>query len=130
MSKKNNCETPRFSVAISTFIELMDSAKSDYYWNSDEVARLNRLQQDYLHKLELEGLDYRERAKVATKLMKCRQDRRDSKDMVATLQPLVDFLESDKGKNMMNLRKEVLGRTRRVAKGRECRRYIPRELAR
>lgn len=130
MSKKNNCETPRFSVAISTFIELMDSAKSDYYWNSDEVARLNRLQQDYLHKLELEGLDYRERAKVATKLMKCRQDRRDSKDMVATLQPLVDFLESDKGKNMINLMKEVLGRTRRVEKGMECRRYIPRELER
>ena len=130
MPKKSKCGVPNFSTVISTFIELMDGAQKDYYWNSEEVNRLNRLQQDYLHKLELDGLDYRERAKVATKLMKCRQDRRDSKDMVALLEPLVEFLEGEKGKHMMNLMKEVLGKTRRVEKGMEHRRYIPRELER
>lgn len=130
MSKKDSFSTPRFSEVIGELIELMEDAKKDYYWNSDEVIRLNGLQQDYLHKLELDGLKYGDRAKVATKLMKCRQDRRESKDMVRVLEPLVKFLESDKGRNMMNLMKEVLGKTRRVEKDMENRVYIPRELER
>ena len=127
---KNKCDTPKFSNAIADLIEMMENAKKDYYWNEDEVTRLNGLQQDYLHMLELDGLNYGERAKVATKLMKCRQDRRDSKDMVRVLDPLIKFLESDKGRNMMNLMKEVLGKTRRVEKDMECRVYVPRELER
>lgn len=130
MAKKNKCSVPKFSYAIGELIELLESAKKDYYWNADEVNRLNGLQQDYLHKLELDGLNYGERAKVATKLMKCRQDRRDSKDMVRVLEPLIKFLESDRGKNMLNLMKEVLGKTRRVEKDMECRVYVPRELER
>lgn len=130
MSKKNSCSVPQFSYAIGELIELLENAKKDYYWNTDEVNRLNGLQQDFLHKLELDGLNYAERAKVATKLMKCRQDRRDSKDMVRVLDPLVKYLESDKGKNMLNLMKEVLGKTRRVEKEMEHRIYVPRELER
>lgn len=130
MSKKSNCSVPQFSYAIGGLIELLENAKKDYYWNTDEVNRLNGLQQDFLHKLELDGLNYAERAKVATKLMKCRQDRRDSKDMVRVLDPLVKYLESDKGKNMLNLMKEVLGKTRRVEKEMEHRIYVPRELER
>ena len=127
---KRSYDTPKFSDAIAGLIELMEDAKKDYHWNEDEVTRLNGLQQDYLHMLELDGLNYGERAKVATKLMKCRRDRRDSKDMVRVLDPLIKFLESDKGRNMMNLMKEVLGKTRRVEKEKECRIYVPRELER
>lgn len=130
MPKKSNRSVPQFSYAIGELIELLENAKKDYYWNADEVNRLNGLQQDFLHKLELDGLNYAERAKIATKLMKCRQDRRESKDMVRVLDPLVKYLESDKGKNMINLMKEVLGRTRRVEKDMECRVYVPRELER
>lgn len=130
MSKKNSCGVPQFSYAIGELIELLENAKKDYYWNTDEVNRLNGLQQDFLHQLELDGLNYAERAKVATKLMKCRQDRRDSKDMVRVLDPLVKYLESDKGKNMLNLMKEVLGKTRRIEKEMEHRIYVPRELER
>lgn len=130
MSRKNKASVPKFSYAIGELIELLECAKKDYYWNADEVNRLNGLQQDYLHMLELDGLNYGERAKVATKLMKCRQDRRDSKDMVRVLEPLIKFMESDKGRNMINLMKEVLGKTRRVEKEMENRIYVPRELDR
>ena len=71
---------PDFSGDISGFLKLLTGAMSDYEFNSDEVSRLDRLTQDYLHKLELEGLDYRERAKVATQLKNTRQLRRQSKD--------------------------------------------------
>lgn len=130
MSRKDKASVPKFSYAIGELIDLLENAKKDYYWNVDEVNRLNGLQQDYLHMLELDGLNYGERAKVATKLMKCRQDRRDSKDMVRVLEPLIKFMESDKGRNMINLMKEVLGKTRRVEKEMENRIYVPRELER
>lgn len=106
--------SPQFSVCISDFLKVIDNAKKDYLWNREEVNRLDKLTQDYLHKLELEGLRYKERAKVATQIADCRQLRRASKDTVEILEPLVAFLESDKGRNMVNLLGEALGKTRRV----------------
>ena len=106
----------------------MDDVQKDYAWNYGEVNRMDRLTQDYLHKLELEHLDYKERAKVATQLTRCRQVRRECKDTVEILEPLVQFLDSEKGKNLMNLVREVLGKTRRVEERMEARVYVPRVL--
>lgn len=119
---------PNFSNTISSFCVLMDEARKDYEWNFEEVNRLDKLTQDYLHKLELDGLDYRERAKVATALSRCRQQRRMCKDTVEVLDPLVQFLDSEKGSNLMNLMREVLGKTRRVEKNMENRIYVSRVL--
>lgn len=119
---------PRFSETISGFCKLMEDAQKDYAWNYDEVSRMDRLTQDYLHKLELDGLDYKERAKIATQLAKCRQARRECKDTVEILEPLIQFLESDKGKNLFNLVREALGKTRKVEGRMETRTYIPRVL--
>lgn len=79
-------------------------------------------------KLELDSPDYKERAKVATQLAKCRQQRRECKDTVEVLEPLVQFLESDKGKNLLNLMREALGKTRKVEERMETRAYVPRVL--
>ena len=125
MKKK---EKPKFSIYISEFCKMMDDAQKDYAWNYAEVNRMDRLTQDYLHKLELDGLDYKERAKVATQLAKCRQQRRECKDTVEVLEPLVQFLESDKGKNLLNLMREALGKTRKVEERMETRAYVPRVL--
>lgn len=119
---------PQFSTTISNFCTMVDQAKSDYDWNAAEVNRLDRLTQDYLHRLELENLDYRERAKVATQLTKCRQLRRASKDTVEILEPFIDFIESEKGKQTMNLMREALGKTRKVESKMENRTYRYREL--
>ena len=124
MNKKN----PGCSNYISDFCTMVENAKNDYYWNSSEVNRLDMLTQDYLHKLELDGLDYNGRAKVATKLAECRQLRRESKDTVEMLEPFILFIESDKGKNMMNLIKEALGKTRKVEERMKTRTYRPKVL--
>lgn len=122
MRTKQN-KQPQFSSYISEFCKMVDTAKGDYEWNKEEVNRLDKLTQDYLHMLELNGLDYRERAKVATKIAKCRQERRESKDTTEILEPLIQFLNSDKGKNMMNLIREVLGKTRKAEERMENRTY-------
>lgn len=128
MSKQRKNTAPQFSQLISSFCKLMEDAKSDYSWNFSEVNRMDRLTQDYLHKLELEDLDYKDRAKVATQLAKCRQMRRACKDTVEVLEPLVQFLESDKGKNLLNLVREALGKTRKVEERMETRSYVRRVL--
>ena len=126
MSKKNT--NPKFSETISNFCDMVTEVKSDYEWNKTEVNRLDRLTQDYLHQLELNGLDYRERAKVATQLTKCRQLRRASKDTVETLEPFIEFIESDRGKQTMNFMKEALGKTRKVENYMKNRTYRYKEL--
>lgn len=126
MSKKNN--NPKFSETISNFCDMVTEVKSDYEWNKAEVNRLDRLTQDYLHQMELNGLNYRERAKVATQLTKCRQLRRESKDTVETLEPFVEFIESEKGKQIMNFMKEALGKTRKVETYMKNRTYRYKEL--
>jgi len=127
VSKKKQAE-PQFSECISGFCRMMEDAKRDYVWNYEQVNRMDKLTQDYLHKLELDNLDYKERAKIATQLAKCRQERREHKDTAEILEPLVQFLESDKGKNLLNLVREVLGKTRKVEERMETRTYIPRVL--
>lgn len=121
-------DKPKFSIYISEFCGMMENAQKDYTWNYGEVNRMDRLTQDYLHKLELENLDYKERAKVATQLARCRQQRRECKDTVEVLEPLVQFLESEKGKNLLNLMREALGKTRKVEERMESRAYVPRVL--
>lgn len=125
MSKKRG--KPKFSPVICEFIQAMEDA-AKYAWNYEEVNRMDRLTQDYLHKIELGNLNYKERAKVATQLAQCRRARRGCKDTVEVLEPLVRFLESDKGKNLHNLVREVLGKTRKVEERMESRVYVPRVL--
>lgn len=113
MVKKQNVP-PQFSHCINEFCNMVANATQNYAWNKEEMNKLDKLTQDYLHKLELGGLDYKGRAKIATKLTQCRKLRRMSKDTIEVLEPFISFLESDKGKNMMNLMKDALGKTRRV----------------
>lgn len=121
-------ESIQFSKRISDVCKLMEKAQKDYEWSLNEICQMDKLTQDYLHKLELDDLDYRERAKIATKLRDCRRTRREHKDTAEVLEPLVQFLESDKGRNMLNLLRETLGKTRKTEERMKTRYYRPRVL--
>lgn len=101
-------------------------AQDEYDRNGNRIHELDKLTQDYLHKLELGDLNYAERAKVATKLRNCRQERRQCKDTTENLHPLISFLESEKGRQAQNLLNEVLGKTRKIKYIQQNRRYSPR----
>ena len=128
MLKVAKKQVPQFSTIIKQFCDMVDEAQKDYTWNYDEVNRLDKMTQDYLHKLELEPLSYQQRAKVATQLTKCRKMRRECKDTTEILYPLVQFLDSDKGKTMMSLVREILGKTRHIEERMESRVYVHRVL--
>lgn len=118
----------RTSERISEICKLFDSVPKDYAWCSDKVNEMDKLTQDYLHMLELDGLKYEERAKVATQLAKCRQTRREYKDEMQVLEPLAGFLCSDKGVQSLKQLREVLGQTRRREEHMKSRMYCPRVL--
>ena len=118
----------QYSDFIKSFISAMEDASSEYAYCYKRVNDLDYLTQDYLHKLELDDLDYRERAKVATKIRDARKERRQCKDRVEVLQPLVDYMESDRGKTMLNYLREVLGRTRKAEDRHKNRIYINKRL--
>lgn len=128
MSNKTEINPPQFSAEISAFCRMMEDAVKDYTYCQEEVGRMDHLTQDYLHTLELDDLKYKERARVATKIAECRQTRRACKDTTEILEPLVTFLQSEKGKNMMNLMREALGKTRKVEERMQTRRYYNRVM--
>ena len=93
-----------------------------------EETRLEKLTQDYLHLLELTDLSYHDRAKLAEKLKDCRIQRRTAKDMVAVLEPIVEFLSTERGKVLISQLQQVLGKIRKAEKYIEQRSYTPKVL--
>lgn len=117
------------SQVISEFLSFLSQAQSDYAFSQEEIVRLDMLTQDYLHKLELQDTNYRDRAKMATDLRQCRIDRRYHKDHVANLAPLVQCLTSDKGKVVLSQLQQTLGAVRKAERATQDRHYTPRVLS-
>ena len=114
---------------IAAFCNFATTVQKDSAWCGAEINRLDKLTSDYLHQLEFGGLNYKQRAKVATQLSKCRQERRQCKNTFTNLQPFVEFLNSKRGIDMMNQLREVVGATRREERHQKHPIYIPRVLA-
>lgn len=104
---------PMLSENVKSFLDLCTQAVKDYNWNTQELERLNKLTQDYLHKLELEDLSYKEKGKIGVQLSRIRKQRRLHKDSVELLMPLINYLSTEKGKQQKNSLNEVLGQIRR-----------------
>lgn len=111
------------SECLSEFCKFCNEVDQAYTYNYNEVNRLERKTQDYLHILELKASNYKERAKVATKLSRCRQERRESKDFLEDAQSLVNFLRSDKGVSLMKSLSAVIGNTRKAEEYHKTREY-------
>jgi hypothetical protein len=113
---------------ISEFLNFVAEAQSQYRFCSEEVNNQDKLTQDYLHSLELDGLKRDERSKVATKLAINRKDRRYYKDRAEELEPVVQFFEEPQNKKILDKMKQMLGATRKAEGYHKDRTYIPRVL--
>ena len=118
----------RHSHAIKAFLDFMDSVQTEYNYNLEAMKNEDRITQDYLHKLELEGLNYRERSKIATQLSHNRQQRRNYKDMVEELEPIVEFLAEARNRSVLNGLSQLLGQVRKVENYHERRFYMPKVI--
>ena len=116
------------SEQITNFINFITTAQSHYKFCKEEQERQEALTQDYLHSLELDGLNCSERSKLATKLATNRKDRRYYKDRVEGLEFIVKFFEDPQNKKMLDKIKQVLGETRKAENYHKDRTYIPKIL--
>lgn len=117
------------SPQISNFLTLLEQAQKEFVWSQQEVVRLEQLTQDYLHMLELQTSNYHERAKVAAAIRHCRINRRLHKDNATILAPLVNFIESEKGKVIISQLQQTLGAVRKAERYVQDRRYNPRVMS-
>lgn len=108
---------------LSEFCKFCEEIDRAYTYNYEEVNRLDKMTQDYLHILELKAHNYKERAKTATQLSQCRQERRAAKDFLEDAQSLVNFLRSDKGMALMRVLSQVVGSTRKAEDYHKTREY-------
>lgn len=123
-----NDSKPKFSESIRETCRMIDEARRDYDWNTAERDRMDGLQQDYLHHLELDDIDDEELLETARKLREIRKMRRAHKDTIEILQPLMDYFNTDSGKRLVNLLREVSGKTRYVEERMSNRVYVNRVL--
>jgi len=120
---------PKYSEPISAFLKQMDQIQKDYDWAMQEEDRLDKLTQDYLHMLEMAELSYHDRARIAKYIKECRKERRNAKDIIATTMPVVDFLNSEKGKVLIGQLQQILGKVRKAEANINLRSYMPRVLS-
>ncbi len=111
---------------IKEFLDFLESAGANYRFNLEAMKNEDKLTQDYLHKLELGELNCRERSKIATKLAANRRARREYKDAVEELQPVVDFFSDPHAKKIINQMHQLLGQVRKIESYHQRRFYIPR----
>ena len=113
---------------IKTFLDFVENAKSDYNYNLEAMKNEDRITQDYLHKLELEGLNCRERSKIATQLAANRQARRNYKNAVEELEPIIEFFEDPQNKKLIANMSQLLGQVRKVESYHQRRFYVPKVI--
>lgn len=119
----------QYSQIIKTFLDFVDNARSEYNFNLEAMKNEERVTQDYLHKLELEGLNCRERSKIATQLVHNRQARRNYKDAVEELEPIVEFFEDPKNRSVLNSMPQLLGQVRKAENYHKRRFYVPKAIS-
>lgn len=127
--ERNIVKNEALSDRIVDFLALLDQVKADNAFAQDELTRLDQLIQDHLHRLELIDLSYHEQAKVARALKECRIARRAVKDTITVTEPILEFVESERGQMAVNHLQQVLGKVRRAEKNAQLRHYSPRVMS-
>lgn len=90
------------------------------------IGELEQLQNDLLHKIEINCANVAERNKVATALRKCRVERRKYKDKVELMNGLIEFI--DNNRPAIKKLEKILGSMRQVEENQDKRTYKPRVM--
>ena len=84
------------SEILARAAKLLNDVSKVYEANFELMKEQDALQQDLLHKLEIENLTRDERAKLAAELRDCRRLRRKYKDVVEELEPIAGYQREQK----------------------------------
>lgn len=115
------------SERLSEVLKYFRDVQNIHDFTTGRVSDLECLQNDYLHKLEFNATEAKERNKIATALRKCRMERRQLKEQEEVLRELYQFLD----KNPDNIRQleKILGNMRKIESTQINRSYKPRMMS-
>ena len=105
------------SEILARAAKLLNDVSKVYEANFELMKEQDALQQDLLHKLEIENLTRDERAKLAAELRDCRRLRRKYKDVVEELEPIAGYYGTAA---------RFVGELRKVENYHQNRHYVPR----
>lgn len=109
---------------LERFLDSLKSAESQLDQATAGQQEAEAETQDILHALELENHSYHEMAALSRKLAEVRQTRRQNKDIVAQLTPVVEWTrENDAAVRSLQ---RLLGDLRKVERSTQNRFYTPR----
>lgn len=109
---------------LERFLDFLKSAESQLDQATAGQQEAEAETQDILHSLELEKHSYHEMAALSRKLAEVRQTRRQHKDIVAQLTPVVEWTKENDG-TVRSLQR-LLGDVRKTEKSTQNRIYTPR----
>ena len=110
---------------IKAFLDFLKQSEMDYKTAYAAVNTEDKRGQDLLHAIEFET-SYRERNKLTTKLRNSRIERRENKDIVEELQPVMDFISDPRHKKTLDMLQQLLGSVRKEENYHRNRKYHPR----
>ena len=114
------------SDSITTFVQLINDAKSMYEYCLRHLETYDKLTSDFLHKFEIDSPSSSSKAKLSTALKRHLKERRYYKDRVEELEPFVKLINENSGKIFVRELTECLGKVRKQEAYHNCRTYIPR----
>ena len=101
---------------------------TDFYnYCESQIDYEQEITQDLLHAIEF-SKDCKERYKLSTQLHYCRQRRRQYKNVVTVLKPMIEYLNKDETKKCLNKIINYIGEARKTKQNESNRTYTPRIL--
>ncbi len=117
-------EEAKISEQISAFLKFLERIEKDHTWALQEGREPGSAPQ-----LELLDFSYHDQARIAKQLKECRIRRRSIKDTILVCTPIVEFIDSEKGKMLIGQLQQVLDKVRKEERRLEERTYTPRVLS-
>lgn len=121
-------------VLIDFDLDLLLSSVNDlselvkiYDFCEDQLDVEQQITQDLLHAIEFSN-NHKERYKYSTILHYNRKRRRLYKDAMTVLKPIIEFIQKDENKKVLNRLSNILGEARKVKSHNVDRTYSPRVL--
>ncbi|MCD7778088.1 MAG: hypothetical protein LUH47_06260 [Clostridiales bacterium] len=114
----------KYSEYIDNFLTFLRETKTDYNIAVSEEENANNEILDIEHSLELDPHTYHEYAKLSKAIKAVKSKRRKSKDIRLTLQPVLDWTETNQP--VIKSLERLLGAVRKEEEKQENRYYNPR----
>lgn len=109
------------------FIKFINNIQTRYQYCNDDIQSFDNTRNDIYHKLEMCDLTQEEQLKLLNQIKEKSVERRKIKDFIEVVQPIIDFLNNEDNKKVIQAFGNVVGMTVNNIKKLDTRVYFLRE---